>query len=570
MNLFKTLRSIFSIGKKALLVVTVLFVTLSLFAYFLNKDKPTITTYPLKNNREEIYKVLNNPKLRETKQGKLMVSSYRALTCVMIGEACTDNPEDADKYYKKSLFAGVTKLITLPYVNPPASGTYWVISGLQNAGFIPKSYAAEGIGFAALRPFMNIWKIFRDVAYMILVLILIIIGFMIMFRMKLNPQTVISVENALPRIVISLLLITFSFAIAGFLIDLMYVIIILSISVLSNRGNFFDATEFQNRYANPGFGQIWMSMFPSSSTITVLSGAGGLMTLSNSLINLLPDVLNQLIRLLLGGAGVVLFINILNHPALNILDAVDTLAGTIPVGQTITSVIEIILKIMVYIGVSMFGFGFGYAALPLVLFILVGVTILFMLFRIFFLLLSAYIRIVLMIIFSPIFLMFEALPGKSVLAFWFKNLTAEILTFPLIVIIFIVGYIMVNTTANTGTLWMPPFLADINPNAMSVLLGMGLIFMIPDLVKIFKELIGAKGLPASISLGTFFGGVGAAWGGTQAGVGMFSSLTQMPVLGTMIHKTALKNKWLQGILPPTIGDQVVDALDAKGFLKPQP
>ena len=42
--------------------------------------------------------------------------------CSMIGEACTDNPADADKNYGKSVFGFMSNLIIIPYANPPASG----------------------------------------------------------------------------------------------------------------------------------------------------------------------------------------------------------------------------------------------------------------------------------------------------------------------------------------------------------------------------------------------------------------------------------------------------------------
>ena len=225
-------KKIFSIAKKVILVVTVFFVVISLFMYFINRDKPRLTYDPIKKNREEIYKVINDKKLQKTKEGRISIALYRTSLCGIMGEGCTNNPKDGDKNFQNSMVGFMTNLIVLPYANPPASGLYWAYSGLQNSGFIPKTYAAEGIGFGALKPFINLWKIFRDLSYMLLVLVLIAIGFMIMFRMKLNPQTVISIESALPKIVLSLLLITFSFPIAGFLIDLMYVIIAIIIGVL--------------------------------------------------------------------------------------------------------------------------------------------------------------------------------------------------------------------------------------------------------------------------------------------------------------------------------------------------
>ena len=83
---------------------------------------------------------------------------------------------------------------------------------------------AQSYGFHGLTWLQNYWKGFRDISYTLIVLVTIIFAFMIMFRVKLNPQTVISVQSALPKIVIALILITFSYAIAGFAIDLLYVI----------------------------------------------------------------------------------------------------------------------------------------------------------------------------------------------------------------------------------------------------------------------------------------------------------------------------------------------------------
>jgi len=97
---------------------------------------------------------------------------------------------------------------------------------------IPEAQA-QGFGFQyALNPILFMWKTSRNVAYSLLILVTIALAFMIMFRVKISPQVVISVQSAIPKLVIALILITFSYAIAGFLIDLMYVVIGL-VSLLS-------------------------------------------------------------------------------------------------------------------------------------------------------------------------------------------------------------------------------------------------------------------------------------------------------------------------------------------------
>ena len=66
----------------------------------------------------------------------------------------------------------------------------------------------------------SLWSFTRNIAYLGFVVIMILIGFMIMFRNKIGGQTLVTIGNTLPRVVVSLVLVTFSFAIAGILIDI--------------------------------------------------------------------------------------------------------------------------------------------------------------------------------------------------------------------------------------------------------------------------------------------------------------------------------------------------------------
>src|SRR3990170_138343 len=105
---------------------------------------------------------------------------------------------------------------------------------------------AQGAGYTALSPLIPLWTAFRNISYLAFVVIFILIGFMIMFRAKLDPQTVVNVQNSLPKLVITLLLITFSFAIAGFMVDLIYLGIYLMLSVLASQGLISNAVAARN------------------------------------------------------------------------------------------------------------------------------------------------------------------------------------------------------------------------------------------------------------------------------------------------------------------------------------
>lgn len=104
------------------------------------------------------------------------------------------------------------------YATPPASSIEYLADLGQSLGLAKPAYA-QGIGWTGFSPILPLWKLFRNIAYLAFVVIFILIGFMIMFRAKIDPQTAISVQQALPRIVVALLLVTFSYAIAGLMID---------------------------------------------------------------------------------------------------------------------------------------------------------------------------------------------------------------------------------------------------------------------------------------------------------------------------------------------------------------
>lgn len=515
-------KRLISFAKKAFIVIAVYCVVISLFSLFINRDRNKLfndQTSKIERNRQEIYKIIDDKELNKTKEGKLTVALYRATLCGFIGEACTNNPSDGDKNFNNSLLGQVTGLITLPLSHPPASGVMWAYTGLQSAGFVPKTMAAEGIGFSAIAPFANLWKVLRDISYMLLVIVLIAIGFMIMFRAKANPQTVINVENALPRIVMAMILITFSFAIAGFMIDLMYLFIALIISQLTNAniGVF-----------NPGNKLMLLNKYSGASFTDLFPFPFNLYTVGNSLYTILPQALRDVFQGILG-----LLLNILIVKGVNTMIGADKAikgmsdiqvqAATFGLGIGNTPIWASLIFDIVFIGLT-WKFGIVAIAISLIIGILILCSIIFLMFRIFFLLLSTYIKILLLIIFAPFLLLFEAIPGRSAFSYWFKNLLGNLITFPVVITLIVVGGLLSQVSTSNSNLWNPPFIYGFDPNSFATLLGLGIILLIPDLVKTTKDALGVKDMPFSIGLGTYFSGAGAAVGGSTGLLGQFSSI----------------------------------------------
>ena len=463
--------------------------------------------------------------------------------CSMMGEACTNNPADADKNYGKSFLGFVSNLIVLPFANPPASGIAWTYSGLANAGFVPKTLAAEGIGMGSIQPFAKIWKIFRDVTYLLLVVVLIAIGFMVMFRTKINPQTVISVENSLPKIIIALILITFSFAIAGFMIDLMYMLIAIIISVLSPVYN-FSGTFWANGATGPKDAYALQQYYLTADPGAVYKGTGGLndtmwkgilFDLPNSILGLIPG-LGLGIKLAITSLTMYFGASFIRTFVLNITSVFGLsnmvgslvaqgqpagVGGSLAFNEFLNGLsklpniwITLLIAIIIFKGL-----------IPMILGILIWFSLVFIFFKIIFLLISSYIKILLSIILSPIYLLFEAVPGQSAFANWIKNLVGELIVFPLVVGIFVLGTI-ISDSASSGNLTQFPFFVGIDSKSFGLIIGMAILFMTPDLVKAVRAVFIPKpGLLDQAGPGVFFGGVGAATGGFMGAAGQFGSFS---------------------------------------------
>lgn len=140
----------------------------------------------------------------------------------------TSSPIDLSEF---GIVGSVASLITKTYSNPPASSIDYIAhvnQNLKDKRIVSDAIAAdEGIGFVGLSPVLQLWKMVRNIAYFFFIILFIVIGFAIMFRVKINPQTVIGIQTVLPKFIALLLLITFSYAIVGLLIDLMYLVFFL-------------------------------------------------------------------------------------------------------------------------------------------------------------------------------------------------------------------------------------------------------------------------------------------------------------------------------------------------------
>lgn len=384
----------------------------------------------------------------------------------------------AKQMLAQSAMYNLTSYIATLYVSPPASTYAFVRDMGQTLGFIPKTAYAQGIGFSGLSALLPIWKMFRNMAYFLLAIIMVVVGFMVMFRKKIDPKTVVTVQNALPGIVIALLLITFSYAIVGIMIDLMYVFLVLIIQLLNSSAPGVFNSSVLSEYTTSGFGAVMNGLWGGFGFTN-----GGYMGLL-SFLGINPTDPSQFIAYLLGG-------------------------------EIVSGILLVILSL-----------AYLFAAI-----------------RIFFMLLSAYVQIILALLTSPLQLLMVAIPGSKAFESWIKNLFTNIIVFPLTAILLMVGIIL---TKSTTQLWTPPLLGFGSKGITSVL-ALGIALSIPSIIGSIKEALKTK--PMMAMGGGAMGIVGTA---TQMGVQYYMGKKQLQdqMRGMQKWMDASKNE-----MPPTPGSK---------------
>lgn len=360
---------------------------------------------------------------------------------------------------------GVGTLTASLYSNPPASGVVYFAEMLDNLGISAPAYAQGAPGFEALSPVLPIWRAFRNFAYTLFIIVFVVIGLAIMFRFKLNPQTVITIQSAIPRIVIALLLVTFSYPIAGLMIDMVYVLISI-VALIFGSANIpgVDAQGLQSQYTGSFFEAI------------------------------------------VGVFGIV---------------------GPQLVGATITALFSAFLVTIVGgpFGTLLGIIGVGAGLIALILLIIV----LYVLFKLFIELLLAYLSILIAVIFAPLQIALGVIPGFPGFGAWFKNLTANLLIFPAVAFILILGNVLTHAPQATQNLWQPPlFLGGIGSQLLPGIIGFGMLLIVHQVPKAIKSALGIKDVLGITPMETLMAGLAPAGFGYKATT---QAATQVSVQG---------------------------------------
>ncbi len=354
---------------------------------------------------------------------------------------------------------------------PPINSTQYVAYLKNNFGIVKSTYAADeasvnpcinsnrGLGFCSILPILDLWVAMRNIVYLILILIFIVIGVGIMLRIHIDPRTVMTVQNQIPKIIGGIIVISFSFAIAGFLIDIMWVTTYLFASVLGG------ATGLNN--------ESMVSIVRAANPIDAANviGNGGVIDVAAKASQALAELVSMAFT----------------NQDLGVLD--DIVHPLVSAAAFFVFVIAIIVALM----------------------------------RLWVSLIITYVMIILDIVFAPFWILAGALPGSSAgIGAWFKDMLANLAVFPVAIAFFILANFFVDAFSNTNfpqNEMAPPLLGGTNSSAVAAIIGLGFLLMLPNLLTTTKGFFKAP----KINFGNIMGPVGVGTGVVFGSPKRFSS-----------------------------------------------
>lgn len=349
---------------------------------------------------------------------------------------------------------------------PPVSSAQYVAYMKDNFGITKSAYAqfsesdtnpcatdtVRGVGFCGLLPVLPIWVTMRNIVYLILILVFVVIGLGIMLRIHIDPRTVMTVQNQIPKIIIGIVAITFSFAIAGFLIDIMWVTTYLFAGVITGATN----------------GAI------DTTHMTAVIRAGNPIDAANSLPNSILDIARETSSALA---------NLIQH-------------AVIERGQDL----------------GVFGDLAG-GLINIIAFLVFLIAIVVALLRLWVSLIFAYINIILDVIFAPFWIIAGLLPGSSMgVGAWARDLIANLAVFPVAISFFLLADYLIDAFSRSGgpnevtivRSFVPPLMGGTDAKAVAALIGFGFILMLPNVMATVKAALKAP----KINLGPIMGPIG--------------------------------------------------------------
>ena len=343
---------------------------------------------------------------------------------------------------------GFTNQSIAQLYNQPASGVEYIAQSVHS--FFGKPAYAQTTGFSGLKGIQSIWKSFRNAVYVLISLVFVIMGIMIMLRVKISAQAVITIQSAVPKLITTLVLVTFSYAIAGLIIDLSYVLQGVVLSILFNSKGGTGSTLFSG-LNNPTFSELMKADYGTYSALIFRAAPIG----SLLLLSAIPTII-------IGG----------------FFGAMTGAAGTAALATLGVS------------GVGALGlFAIGALVGVLIVFLFLLLFTAFQVIKLFIALAKTYLNLIFKIILAPLEIGLGALPNSKMgFSSWITQTIAFASVFP-ICLIFLVALCMILEAVSTNNLWTPGILGGGAGFIITPILGLSGLMIISKLPDMIPELI---------------------------------------------------------------------------------
>lgn len=413
---------------------------------------------------------------------------------------------------------GITSIMTAMYSAPPIATSEYLAMVSEDFGFIKPAYAqVAGSGSGIIGPIAKLWEVVRNISYLLFIVIFLVVGLMIMFRQKLNPQTVLTVQGALPGLVIGLVLVTFSYFIAALLVDLSFVGVQLAaqifISAKDDGGKilnaFGDETTIRNLASESNLFQLFTTSAFRGQNVTDVG-----QSVNNTLGSIGPIASGLPAALALVAVVAAIVLGVVTGPiTLGIVGVAGLATGATGIFQI--NIVSLII--------------------PLILIIALSIQF----FRLAFKLLSSYISILVMTVLGPFIILLASVPGRGgALSIWWKMILANSLVFPAVFAGFLFAGMILGTDISSWAT-TPPLFGGLSVDFIRLIIAYGILLGLPAIPDMVKNALGVKdiqGIPQAALAGV---GVGAG----VVGSGVNQLVSRYQIQRQAYREAALRNKY---------------------------
>ena len=481
-----------------------LLVLLGFFSLFLSVTFPIFAQQPQSSNQFFSNSVSADvPQNINTLSQGILWGMLSFASCAISGEDVTNSTQKCLGYdsqtgklsyvpNQKGILGIATSAIAVLYSPPRFHVGDYVAYLRNNLSIVKPTYAAGNSGFDQLTPIMKLWIAFRNVTYLLFVIVFVVIGFAIMLRAKIDPRTVMTIENQIPKIIVALILVSFSYAIAGVVIDVMWLMTYVTINLFGSLDPSIQVQTvtqnisqsplaFLNNVA-PG-GVIGLILQPASAVYDII-------------VPLVKNVLDAFPLSIILGALPCWF-SIIGNFISNPLNAVGSALGhLIGIGGSATDA----LGQCASDGMIALTAGIG----GVIAFLIFAFALAFALFRMWFSLLKSYALFLIYAILGPIFIMMGVLPGTKInFDNWFRHLLAYSLVFPFAIGTILLGKVLTDVYTSSNVGFVPP-LIGVTQNTVSPigpLIGFAIILLIPQALTMLQDALSAPDIKYLPGLG---------------------------------------------------------------------